>query len=58
VTLLEATRFAAAAVPGLDAVQVASLREMVIAIALIAVMQLRPQGLLNERNDRFEAAAQ
>jgi branched-chain amino acid transport system permease protein len=51
-TLLEGTRFAAALVPGLDAVQVASLREFVIAVALIAVMQLRPQGLLRERNDK------
>jgi branched-chain amino acid transport system permease protein len=51
VTLLESTRFLAAAIPGLDAVQVASMREMAIAIALIVVMQLRPQGLLRERND-------
>lgn len=56
VTLLEATRFAAAAVPGLNAVQVASLRELVIAVALIVVMQVRPQGLLQQRNDHFAKA--
>lgn len=53
VTLLEATRFAAGVVPGLNAVQVASLRELVIAVALIVVMQVRPQGLLQQRNDQF-----
>jgi branched-chain amino acid transport system permease protein len=58
VALLETTRFAAATVPGLNATQVASLREMVIAIALIVVMQLRPQGLFNERNDRFQPTPQ
>ncbi|HSV45238.1 MAG TPA: branched-chain amino acid ABC transporter permease, partial [Ramlibacter sp.] len=55
VALLEGARFAALAFPGLNAVQVASLREMVIAITLIVVMQLRPQGLLRERNDLFLA---
>lgn len=53
VALLEATRFAASSMPGLDAVQVASLREFSIAVALIVVMQLRPQGafgLVNERS--------
>ena len=44
--LLESTRFAAAAIPGLNAVQVASLRELTIAVALIAIMQLRPEGVV------------
>jgi branched-chain amino acid transport system permease protein len=57
VTLLEATRFAAATIPGLNAVQIASLREIVIAVTLIVVMQLRPQGLLKERNDQYRGAS-
>lgn len=53
VLLLESTRFLGGLVPGLDAVQVASLREIVIAGTLIVVMQLRPQGLLKEKNDLY-----
>jgi branched-chain amino acid transport system permease protein len=53
VALLEVTRFLAAAIPGLDAVQVASLREFVIAVTLILVMQLRPEGAFGLRNERF-----
>jgi len=49
--LLESTRFAAAAIPGLNAVQVASLRELTIAVALIAIMQLRPEGLFRSKNE-------
>ena len=51
VALLEATRFAAAAIPGLDAVQVASLREFAIAVSLIVVMQLRPDGAFGMANE-------
>jgi len=51
VALLEATRFAAAAIPGLDAVQVASLREFAIAVSLIVVMQLWPDGAFNTINE-------
>ncbi|MFT3816690.1 MAG: branched-chain amino acid ABC transporter permease [Rubrivivax sp.] len=51
VLLLESTRFLGGLIPGLNAVQVASLREIVIAGTLIAVMQWRPQGLLTEKND-------
>src|SRR5206468_1024554 len=50
VALLESTRFLAAAVPGLTAVQVASLREFVIAVALIVIMQLKPEGLFRSTN--------
>jgi branched-chain amino acid transport system permease protein len=52
VALLEATRFAAAVIPGLDAVQVASLREFAIAVCLIVVMQLRPEGVFGIANER------
>jgi branched-chain amino acid transport system permease protein len=52
VALLEATRFVAAGVPGLNAVQGASLREFVIAVALIVVMQLRPEGAFRMTNQR------
>jgi branched-chain amino acid transport system permease protein len=50
--LLESTRFVAAAMPGLNAVQVASLREMSIAIALIVIMHLRPEGLFRSANQK------
>jgi branched-chain amino acid transport system permease protein len=51
VALLEVTRFLAAAVPGLDAAQVASLREFAIAVTLILVMQLRPEGAFGMTNE-------
>ncbi|RZL89504.1 MAG: branched-chain amino acid ABC transporter permease [Variovorax sp.] len=50
VALLESTRFIAAVIPGLTAVQVASLREFVIAISLIAIMQLKPEGVFQSVN--------
>ena len=46
---LEGTRFIAAAVPGISPLQAASLREFVVGIALIVVLQLRPDGLLAEQ---------
>jgi branched-chain amino acid transport system permease protein len=49
VIFLEATRFAAAATPGLTPVQVAATREMLVGIALILVLRLKPTGLLPER---------
>jgi branched-chain amino acid transport system permease protein len=52
VALLEATRFIAAVIPGLDAVQIASLREFAIAVTLILVMQLRPDGAFRMTNER------
>lgn len=55
VVLLESTRFLGGLIPGLNAVQVASLREIVIAGTLIVIMQLRPQGLLSEKNDLYAA---
>jgi branched-chain amino acid transport system permease protein len=44
IALLEATRFVAVGIPWLDATQIASLREFIIAISLILVMHLRPDG--------------
>lgn len=52
VALLEATRFIAAAIPALDAVQIASLREFAIAVTLILIMQLRPEGAFGTTNER------
>ena len=49
VIFLEATRFVADVAPGLQPVQIASLREMLVGIALILVFYLRPQGILPER---------
>ncbi len=49
VAFLEATRFLAAVVPGLSPLQHAALREILVGVALILVLHLRPQGLLPER---------
>lgn len=49
VAFLEATRFMAALMPGLSPLQHAALREIMVGLALILVLHLRPQGLLPER---------
>jgi branched-chain amino acid transport system permease protein len=49
VIFLEATRFATELVSGLQPVQLAALREILVGLALILVLHLRPQGLLPER---------
>ena len=51
VAVLELTRFAFAALPGLDAVRHASLREVAIALSLIFILQRRPQGLFGIKNE-------
>jgi branched-chain amino acid transport system permease protein len=50
VVLLESTRFLAASIPWLDSVQVASLREFAIAVALILVLQRWSEGMLASKN--------
>lgn len=50
--ILEGTRFLAGTVPGLTAVQVASLRELAIAAMLIVILQLRPEGLFGTVNQK------
>jgi branched-chain amino acid transport system permease protein len=50
VIFLEITRFIAAVVPGIAPVQVAALREMLVGLALLLVLHLRPNGLLPDRN--------
>jgi branched-chain amino acid transport system permease protein len=45
---IEATRFAADVMPGLQAVQVAAFREILIGAALLIVLHLKPQGFLPE----------
>jgi branched-chain amino acid transport system permease protein len=52
ISLLEATRFIAGDLPWLDATQAASLREFIIAVALIIVMHLRPDGLFAMSNEK------
>jgi branched-chain amino acid transport system permease protein len=47
--LTEGTRFAADALPVLSAVQAAALRQGMIALALILILHLRPNGILPER---------
>jgi len=48
VAILEGSRFIEPYVHFLGGVQVAALREIVIGVALIAILQLRPRGLLAE----------
>jgi branched-chain amino acid transport system permease protein len=48
VLILEGSRFLEPYVHFLSGVQVAALREIVIGVALIAILQLRPRGLLAE----------
>jgi branched-chain amino acid transport system permease protein len=49
VVFLETTRFVAAVVPGLEPMQIAAVREMLVGVALILVLRLKPQGVLPER---------
>ena len=49
VIFLEATRFMTQWLPGLQPVQLAALREILVGVALILVLHLRPQGILPER---------
>jgi branched-chain amino acid transport system permease protein len=48
VFFMESTRFISALAPGLEAVQVAALREMLIGGSLILILHVRPKGLLPE----------
>jgi branched-chain amino acid transport system permease protein len=52
VVFLEATRFAAEVLPGLLPVQLAAVREIMVGVALLLVLHLKPQGLLPERMPR------
>ena len=55
VAFLEATRFAAHALPGATPLQAAALREVAVGVALIVVLRFRPQGLFPERNQKAPA---
>lgn len=48
VLFLESTRFVAEFLPGLQPVQLAALREVLIGAALLLALHLRPQGILPE----------
>jgi branched-chain amino acid transport system permease protein len=56
VFFMEATRFATGWLPGLRPVQIAAAREFLIGAGLLAVLRLRPAGLLPERLPRHGAA--
>jgi branched-chain amino acid transport system permease protein len=47
--LLESARFVVELIPAVTAVQRAALKEMLIAVALILVLRLKPSGILPER---------
>jgi branched-chain amino acid transport system permease protein len=49
---MEATRFATGWLPGLEPRQVAAVRELLIGAGLLAVLRVRPAGLLPERVPR------
>lgn len=49
VFFLESTRFIVPLIPGLSAVQAASLRELLIAVALLVILRFRTRGLVPER---------
>jgi branched-chain amino acid transport system permease protein len=55
VFFMEGTRFATGWLPGLKAVQVAAVREALIGVSLLAILHLRPSGLLPERLPRVAA---
>jgi branched-chain amino acid transport system permease protein len=50
---MEGTRFVVAEIPGLAAVQVAAVREFMIALLLILVLRYRPKGLFPERHRQY-----
>jgi branched-chain amino acid transport system permease protein len=52
VFFMESTRFATGWLPGLQAVQVAAVREFLIGVSLIVVLRWRPAGLIPERIPR------
>jgi branched-chain amino acid transport system permease protein len=54
---LETTRFLAEFFPGVTPLQTAALREIMVGVALILLLRLRPQGLLPERNQKAPATA-
>jgi len=47
--LLESSRFLVELIPAVTAVQRAALKELLIAVALILVLRLKPSGVLPER---------
>jgi branched-chain amino acid transport system permease protein len=49
VFFMESTRFISALAPGLEPVQVAAIREIMISGSLILILHVRPKGLLPER---------
>jgi len=53
VFFLESARFATGWLPGLQPVQVAAVRELVIGASLILVLRFRPAGLIPERIERI-----
>ncbi len=57
VLVLESTRFAAGILPGIGAVQIAAGRGMLIGVCFLAILQLRPGGMLAEPVLRVRRAA-
>lgn len=49
---LELTRFMAEVVPGVSPVQAAATREIMVGLALVVLLRLKPNGLMPERNQK------
>jgi branched-chain amino acid transport system permease protein len=54
---LELTRFMAEIVPGVTPLQAAATREIMVGMALILLLRLKPDGLLPERNQKAPRSA-
>ncbi len=55
VFFLESTRFIVPLIPGISAVQAASLRELLIAVALLVILRFHTRGLIPEKHSRANA---
>ena len=49
ISYIEATRFMAAMIPGISAVQSAAVREMLVAVALLLILCWKPTGVFPEK---------
>ena len=56
-TILEGTRFLGDFVEFLDAEKLSAIRIIIIGVLLIAILRLRPRGLMPEPKFRFRAEA-
>ena len=58
IAAIEGIRLLAGILPGLTAGRAAALREILVGVALVVLLRLRPEGLLPERNQRAPGGIQ